>query len=181
MVSTLEWLASPPASTIFILGVSMLLSFFITIINRLFTSKEKFEQLKAWRQEINAWLSEFNKARRTGDKKLLKKVEKQEKRIKQLQSKVASQSFGQIKIWPITIGLFLLFWLLLTGTLTIPFTPIRLDFFTTPFTVPKPVAFLPWFGEKPIPLYLIQWYLICSLAAGALFSHLFGLGMGATE
>jgi uncharacterized membrane protein (DUF106 family) len=179
-VSSLEWLAGPPASTFFILGVSMFLSFLISSINRLFTSKEKLEQLKAWRKEINTWLSDFNKARRTGDKKLLKKVQKQEKRIKQLQSKVASQSFGQMKILPITIGLFILIWLLLTGTITIPFTPITLKFFTTPFTVSKPVAFLPWFGRTPIPLYLIQWYLICSFAFGFIFSRLFGL-MGETE
>jgi len=180
-----NWLGNPPYATFIILGVSLLLSFTITFINSRFTSKEKREQLKKWNKEIREWTSESLKAKRTGDKKLLKKIQKQEKRIKQIQSKVAKQSLSSFKLMPISIGLFLLFWLGLTGTLTIPFTPISHNFFETPFTVlpgdvPKPVAFLPWFGD-PIPLLLFHWYLICSIAAGALFSRLFGLGMGMSE
>lgn len=173
----LNWLGNPPYATFIILGASLLLSFLITFINSRFTSKEKREQLKKWNKEIREWTSASLKAKRTGDKKLLKKVQKQEKRIKQLQSKVAKQSLSQLKLMPVTITLFVLFWTVLTGTLTIPFTPISHSFFITPFTVPKPVAFLPWFGD-PIPLFLIHWYMICSIAAGALFSRLFGLGMG---
>lgn len=172
----LNWLGNPPYATVIILAVSVLLSFLITFINSRFTSKEKREQLKKWNREIREWTSEFRKAHRTGDKKLLKKVQKQEKRIKQLQSKVAKQSLSSFKLMPFTITLFLLFWLVLTGTLTIPFIS-SIKLFTTPFTDPKPVAFLPWFGD-PIPLFLVHWYMICSLAAGALFSRLFGLGMG---
>jgi len=171
----LSFLASPPASTIFILGVSLLLSFLISLINRLSTSREKLEQQKAWRKEVNAWLSDFNKARRTGDKKLLKKVQKQEKRIKQLQSKMASQSFGQMKILPITMAVLLLVWLGLTGKL------LNWQIFPGLFSGLEPVAYLPWFGGKAMPLNLFLWYLICSFAFGALFSRLFGLGMGATE
>jgi len=168
-------LASPPGSTIFILGISMLLSFLISLTNRLFTRKEKLEQQKAWRQEINAWLSDSNKARRTGDKKLLKKVEKQEKRIKQLQSKMASQSLGQMKILPITMALFLLIWLFLTGrVLSWQIFPDAL------FSGGETVAYLPWFGNA-MHLNLFSWYMVCSFAFGALFSRLFGLGMGATE
>jgi uncharacterized membrane protein (DUF106 family) len=167
-------LANPPASTIFILGVSLLLSFLVSLINRLSTSKEKIEQVKAWKKEVDTWLSDFNKARRTGDKKLLKKVEKQEKRIKQLQSKIASQSLGQMKILPITMALFLLVWLCLTGKLL--YWQMILGIFSGGETV----AYLPWFGE-PMHLNLFSWYIVCSIAFGALFARLFGLGMGETE
>lgn len=175
-MSPLEWLVSPPGSTIFILGISMLLSFLISLINRLFTSKEKLEQQKAWGQEINTWLSDFNKAKRTGDKKLLKKLQKQEKRIKQLQSKRASQSLGQMKIWPITMALFLLVWLVLTGKVLY----WQIPGFPGIFSGGETVAYLPWFG-KAMHLNLFSWYMVCSFAFGAIFSRLFGLGMGATE
>lgn len=173
-MSSLEWLANPPASTILVLGVSLLLSFLVTLINRLSTSREKLEQLKAWRKEVNAWLSEFNKARRTGDKKLLKKVQKQEKRIKQLQSKMASQSLGQMKILPITMAIFILVWFCLTGKL------LYWQMFPGIFSGLEPVAYLPWFGEA-MRLNLFLWYFICSIAFGTLFARLFGLGMGETE
>lgn len=182
-MSDLSWLGTPPYATLIILGASLLLSFLITLLNSRLTSKEKREQLKKWQKEIKEWTSEFRKAHRTGDKNLLKKVQKQEKRIKQIQAKMAKQSFSQLKMMPITIVLFLLFWLALTGTLTIPFTSLHFDFFSAyaPINASKVVAFLPWLGETPIELYLIHWYLICSLAAGVLFSRLFGLGMGSIE
>jgi uncharacterized membrane protein (DUF106 family) len=174
-MSSLEWLASMPSSTILILGVSLLLSFLVSLINRISTGKEKLEQMRVWRKEVNTWLSDFNKARRTGDKKLLKKVQKQEKRIKQVQSKMASQSFGQMKIMPITMALFLIIWFSLTGRLL--YWQLVPGIFSNLGTV---VAYLPWFGSI-IPLNLFYWYLISSFAFGVLFSRLFGLGMGETE
>jgi len=148
--------------------------FITTFINRRFTSKEQLQQLRAWQREISAWTSDFNKAKRTGDKKLLRKVQKQEKRIKQLQMKVASQSFQSMKTFPIFMVLFILVWLPLTGRL------LYWQLLDAPFSGAETVAYLPWFGGA-MPLNLFSWYVICSFAAGILISRVFGLGMEATE
>jgi len=173
-VSSWEWLSSPPGSAAFILGISMLLSFLISLISRLFTSKEKREQLRAWNREVSAWRTELLMARRTGDKKILKKLLKKEKRIKQLESKMLSQSFRQMRTIPIVFGLFLVVWLALTGRL------LYWEIFTGLFTGREHVAYLPWFGE-PLPLNLFLWYMLCSMTFGTLFSRVLGVGAGATE
>jgi len=169
-----EWLATIPASTIFILCLSVLMAFLTTLINRRLTSREQLQQMRAWQREISAWTSDYNKARRTGDKKLLRKVQKQEKRIKQLQMKVASQSLQSMKTFPIFMILFILVWLPLTGRL------LYWELFDAPFTGVETVAYLPWFGGA-MPLNIFSWYVICSFAAGILISRVFGVGMEATE
>lgn len=175
-----DWLATIPASTIFILCLSILMAFLTTFINRRLISKEKLEQLKAWQREISAWTSDLNKAKRTGDKKLLRKVQKQEKRIKQLQMKVASQSLQSMKTFPIFMILFILVWLPLTGRLLYWQLPIK-----ALFSGGEAVAYLPWnlplFDGAILELNLFSWYVIGSFAAGILISRVFGVGMGATE
>ena len=169
-----DWLATIPISTIFILCLSIFMAFLTTVINRRLTSKERLEQIRAWQREISAWTSDLNRARRTGDKKLLRKVQKKEKRIKQLQMKVASQSLQSMKTFPIFMVLFILVWLPLTGRL------LYWQLFDAPFSGGETVAYLPWFGGA-MPLTFVSWYIICSLAAGILISRVFGVGMGATE
>ena len=169
-----EWLAIRPASTIFVICLSLLLAFLSTSINRLFTDKEKLKQVRAWRREVNAWTSDRLKAIRSGDQELLKKVKKQEKRIKQLQAKMVSQSMSQMKTLPITMVLFFVIWAFVTGRLL--YWPL----FETPFSVPVTVAYLPWF-DGPLHLDFFAWYLLCSLLFGFLFNRIFGLGMAETE
>jgi len=169
-----EWLAVRPASTIFVICVSLLLAFLSTSINRLFRDKEKLKQVRGWKREVDAWTADRIKAMRSGDQELLKKVKKQEKRIKQLQAKMLSQSASQMKVLPITMVLFFTIWGFITGRL------LYWKLFDTPFSVPVTVAYLPWFNG-PLHLDFFSWYLICSMLFGFLFSRLFGLGMGATE
>lgn len=173
-MSLLELLSAPPGSTIFILCLSILLSFVLSLTNRLLVSKEQFENLNAWRREIDSWKSDLNRAKRAGDKKLLKRLQKKEKRIRQLESKLLSQSFGQMKRMPITF----LSWILIWGCLTGRFLFWQL--FITPFSGGGNVAYLPWFNG-PLPLDLIRWYILCSITFGILFSRVFGRGRGATE
>ena len=149
----------PPS--ISILLISMLVSFITSLANRLLINRE---QLNAWRREVREWTSDFNKARRTDDKKLLAKVQKQQPRIMQIQKKMAWQS---MKVFPIsTVVVLVVWWLVLIPT----YGQIT-------------VAYLPWFGEDPFLLNLFLWYLLCSFLFGALFSRAFGLavGMGATK
>lgn len=179
MLTVWEWLSGPPGSTIFILMVSMLVTFATSMVNRRLTNKEQIKQLDAFRKEVAAWTADFRTAKRTGDTKLLKKLQKREKTIKQLQSKVASMQFQQMKKSFIFFGPFLLIWLCLTGRIPLPFLYSK-PLFETPFSGGGPVAYLPWFGQY-IPIALSIWYLICSFTFQALFQRLFGLTPGGTE
>jgi len=169
-----DWLAVRPASTIFVMVISLLLALLVSSINRLFTDKEKLKQVRAWKREIDAWTADRIKAMRSGDQELLKKVKKQEKRIKQLQSKMLSHSTSQMKTLPITMVLFFVIWGFITGRI------LYWQLFETPFSGPVTVAYLPWF-DGPLHLDFFSWYLLCSMLFGIFFSRLFGLGMGATE
>ena len=149
-------------------------------INRLLVSPEQRERLKALQLKIAALRKEkdknLEKAKSTGDKKLLKKARKQEKEILQLSSQMASLSLRQMKTLPIFMVLFIVFWLLLTGRIDFI---IHVKFFDSPFSAASIVAYLPWISGV-VSLNLGWWYILCSFASGILFSRAFGL-MGATE
>jgi len=169
-----EWLAILPTSTFFVMGVSLLLAFLISLVNYAFTDKEQLKEARYWKKEIDAWTSDRIKALRSGDEELLKKVKRQEKRIKQLQTKMLSQSASQMKRLPITMVLFFVVWGFVTGRI------LGWKLFETPFSGPVTVAYLPWF-DGPLHLDFFSWYLLCSVLFGFFFSRLFGLGMGAPE
>lgn len=153
-----EWLAVIPSSTLFILLLSFAVSFATSVTNRFLTNRE---QLKAWTKEIKEWREESLKARKTGDKKLLAKVKKQERHVMQLQSKMTLQSMKTSFLWFIPL---MIMWYVLLPQIV----PIG-----------EVVAFLP-----PLPplfsgeLTVFLWYLLCSFLASALFTRLFGLGLG---
>ncbi len=159
MMSLLDALLQPnaPGATIAVLLLGIGLTFVTSLANRLLTNKE---QREAWQREISAWNDEFKKARKSGDKKLLAKVQKQQPRIMKIQSKMAWQSMKVSLIFFVPI---LLLWQFLIG-----------------FYGPTVIAHLPWFGGT-LQLTIVWWYPLCSLTSGVLFSRLFGLGMGATE
>jgi uncharacterized membrane protein (DUF106 family) len=144
-----------PLSTGFILLLALLLTFVTSSVNRLFTNREK---LASWRKTISEWQKEFNEARKSGDKKLLDKAMKKQKQVMQIQSKMFMQ---QMKVTLIFIVPFFLFWTWLGGV----------------YSGVAAVAFLPGFGRLPVS----YWYILCSFAFGAIFSHIFGIGTGATE
>jgi len=157
----LSLIQSVPYSTFFILGLSFLLSFVTLLTNRLLTNRE---QMKAWTQEIAAWRADSIKATRTGDKKLMAKVKKQQKQMMQLQSKMMWQSMKTSFIW--FIPLMLLWWFFLT------------PLYTKPEIGPITVAALPWFGGEPLQLTYFYWYFLCSFFSQALLSRLLGMSMG---
>ena len=170
-----SFLAQPPYVTIIILFVSIAMSFASSLINSRFMPKEHRQKVKALQRKISALKKEksenMKKAKSTGDKKLLRKAQKQEKHLLQLQSQALSLSSKQFRVLPITMILFLVVWLLLTGNI------LGFKFFDSPFIGPDPVAYLPWLGGV-LPLSLFYWYLICSFLFGTLFSRIFGLTGG---
>ena len=170
-------LAQLPYSTIIILLVSLAMAFISSLINSRFTTREHREKLKALQSKIATLKREkddnLKKAKSTDDKKLLKKVRKQEKQLLQLQSQMASLSLRQIKVLPITMIMFLLVWMFLTGRL------LYWEVIPGLFTGAETVAYLPWISGR-MELNLFYWYLLCSFMSGTLFSRIFGL-TGATE
>ena len=171
-----SFLAQPPFVTIVILCVSVCMSFSSSFINSRFMPKEHRQKVKNLQRKISALTKEKNanmkQAKSTNDKKLLKKAQKQEKQLLQLQSQVASLSMKQLRVLPITMVLFLVVWLLLTGNV------LGIPLFNSPFMGTGPVAYLPWIGPPTIELSLFYWYLICSLLFGTLFQRIFGLTGG---
>lgn len=149
-----EWLLPVPNSTLFILFLSMSLSFLTGLANRLLTNRE---QLNAWRKEVAQWTADSKKAMKSGDKKLLAKVKKKESHILKLQSKMMWQS---MKVSLIFMVPFLLIWQLLIG-----------------FYGNTTIAYIPGIGGLP----LIWWYLLCSLSSGTLITKALGVSLGATE
>jgi uncharacterized membrane protein (DUF106 family) len=168
-------LAQPPYVTIVVILVSIAMSFFSSIINLRFMPKEHRQKVKELQRKISALTKEKNEnmktAKSTDDKKLLRKAQKQEKQLLQLQSQALSLSSKQIRVLPITMAIFFVVWLLLTGSI------LGFKIFNSPFIGAAPVAYLPWLGGV-MPLTLFYWYLICSFLFGALFSRIFGLTGG---
>jgi len=145
-----------PYSTLFILSISSGISLVTSLTNRLLTN---IEQMKAWNQEIAAWRADSMKATRTGDKKLKAKVDKQQKHVMQIQSKMSMQSMKTSFIWMIPL---MLLWVV----------------FLNPTFGAETVAFLPWLGNEPFPLPLFWWYLLCSFLSNTLITRLLGTSLG---
>jgi len=150
-----EWLFYPPGSTFFTFGIASIISLFSTLVNRKFTNKEESAK---WQEEINRWNAERNLAKKTGDKKLMAKVKKHERRILQIQSKRSNQQFKVVIVNTLPI---MVIWYVLLG------------FFV------YPVAFIPlWPGQDPYPLPFFIWYMVCFYLANTMISRIFGVEMG---
>jgi len=167
-----SFLAQPPVVTLIVLFVSISMSFASSFINSRFMPKEHRQKVAALNRRISALRKEVSEnkktAKSTDDKKLLRAAQKKEKQLLQLQSQALSLSSKQFRVLPITMALFLVVWLLLTGNV------LGIKLFTSPFIGTAPVAYLPWLGGV-LPLSLFYWYLICSFLFGSLFSRIFGL------
>ncbi|MEM2110906.1 MAG: EMC3/TMCO1 family protein [Candidatus Bathyarchaeia archaeon] len=145
--------AEIPWSTLSVIGIAFLVSLMTTLVNRKFIDREQFAK---WREEINAWNVDKNKAKQTGDKKLMAKVKKQELHILQLQSRMAKQ---QMKVFAVTFVPILVMWQILPG-----------------FYGFASVAYIPIMGVFPLSFFL--WYLICSFFTSTILSRLFGVEIG---
>ena len=168
-------LAQPPIVTIIVIFVAITMSFISSMINMRFMPKEHRQKVKTLQRKISALTKEkkenMKTAKSTDDKKLLKKAQKQERQLLQLQSQALSLTSKQFRLFPITMGVFFIVWLLLTGNLLV------FKLFDSPFIGPDPVAYLPWLGGV-MSLTLFNWYFVCSILFSTLFSRIFGLTGG---
>jgi len=144
-----------PYSTFFIMFLAFISSLTVTLLNRKFTDRRL---LAEWQNEIARWNAERELAKKTGDKKLMAKVKKQEIRIMQMRAKITSQ---QTKVMLITfIPLILIWWLL------------------SYFYRNIPVAFMPIWGASAFSLPFFIWYVICQFFFNFLLSKIFNVEMG---
>jgi len=144
---------SPPWSTLFIFLLAAVISFFITLANRLTTDPEK---IRVWRKEIAEWNQQFNRARKSGDKKQLDKLMKKQQYILQLQAKMSWQSMKVTFLFFIPLMIVWYFLGLTYGNASIAYFP-------------GIGSRLLWFSS------LLWWYLLCSFLFSTIFSHLLGI------
>jgi uncharacterized membrane protein (DUF106 family) len=150
-----------PWSTFTIMGISVVIAFLNSGINRLLVSHFiGWEQYKSMQKETSEWRSQQMAAMRANDKKQLEKLKKKESQIKAMQTKMAKPQM-------ILLGvsfIYIVVWI----------------FFLTPTYGPRPVAYLPGFqgilgfGEHG-SMGVFYWYPICSLMFGTLASRILGV------
>lgn len=151
-------LTAIPYSTLFILLLAFAVSLATQLTNRLLTNKE---QLQAWNKEVSQWRSSLMEARRKGDKRMIAKLQRQERHIMKLQSKTMWQSMKTSLLLFIPL---MLMWYVFLPNLG--------------FNIGNVVAYIPWLSGSPFELSVFLWYLLCSFLGSTLFTRLLGLGPG---
>jgi len=144
---------SIPASTLLILTIAGVLALMTTAANRLLVDVKR---AAAVTKEVNAWRKEFNKARKSNDKKLLAQLTKKQQAMMKLQSKVA---FDRMKVSFIFLIPFWAVWIVLSGSfgeIVVAHSPIQ----------------IPFAGAN---LSFFYWYLICSFTISLPLSRMFGI------
>jgi len=157
--------AAIPNSTFFILGVASILAITSNLANRFLVDVRAMKGMSA---EVKAWQTEFNKARKSGDKQLLAKVTKKQAAIMRLQSKMM---WDRMKV---TLTFFIPF-ILVWNVLSRFYGELSERMFTaySPFIAR-------WLLEGPplagggIMISYFTWYLICSFAISLPTSRLLG-------
>jgi len=140
--------------------VSFVMSLTSVLLRKRFVDQEQFAE---WQSEIRAWNEEKNRATKTGDKKLMARLRRQEKRILQIQKKMFK---GQMLSLVINVAALIVVWQLLVFYIadrTVAYLP-----FSIPFVI----------GPAPVPLTLFPWYIVCSYLSTTLVSRILGVQTG---
>lgn len=158
IIASLAPYGEMPSSTFFVLGIAFIIATVSNLANRFLVDVKKMKEISI---EVKAWQDEFNKARKSGDKQLLAKVNKKQAAIMRLQSKMM---WDRMKVSLIFIIPFFLFWNVLSkfygalpgGGFT-AISPFRFPWLLEgPSTIPN--------FSVPIKVSYFTWYLICSFA-----------------
>jgi uncharacterized membrane protein (DUF106 family) len=119
-----------------------------------------------WQEEMKRYNSDKEAAKKTGDKKLIAQLRKQEKRISQIQSKMMK---GQLISLVVIMVMFFALWQVLGS-----------------YILGKKVAFSPFFipflmdanSTLPYEMPFVAWYFICSFFSSTLLQRFLGTGFG---
>jgi uncharacterized membrane protein (DUF106 family) len=150
-----------PWSTFTIMGISVVIAFLNSGLNRLLvTHFVGWEQYRSMQKETSEWRSQQMAAARANDKKQLEKLKKKESQIMAMQKKMAKP---QMVLFGVSF-IYIVVWI----------------FFLTPTYGASPVAYLPGFGNTlgfgpHGEMGVFYWYPICSLLFGTLASRILGV------
>jgi uncharacterized membrane protein (DUF106 family) len=147
---------------VIVFSVSLLMAFLSIWIRQKFISHEQFMQ---WQAEIREWNEEKKRAATIGDKKLLAKLKRREKRIMQIQSKLFKRQTVTLLL---NMGMFIGVWQILIfyfGNKAVAYLPFSIPFLT---------------GPPPLPISLFYWYIICSFLSTTIASRVLGVPMALT-
>jgi len=164
--------SDPPASTVFIVFLSLSLNLLVQVLNRLLIDQDRRKRSMV---EIQKYQTLVQKARKSGSKKLQLRVQRRQKYIQKLQSNMAKSSFKPTLYYMVP---FLIFFQILSG-------------FYNPGGVPKIVAYFPFNFEIFIPsffragfgiyvpglgygMYFIWWYMLVGFSLSAVMNKIFG-------
>ena len=139
---------------------SLLMAFLSIWIRQRFMNQEELMQ---WQKEVKIWNEEKQRATKLGDKKLLAKLKRREKRILQIQSKMLKR---QTVTLVLNMGMFIGVWQILIfylGNKTVAYLPFSIPLLT---------------GPPPYPINLFYWYIICSFLSTTIASRILGVPMG---
>ena len=162
MSAALAPYGSIPQSTFLILGIALALSLISTTANRFLVDVSRMRSIS---EEVKAWRTEMEKAKKSNDKKLLAKVTKKQEAMMKLQSKMM---WDRMKVSFIFIVPFYVIFIVLSkfyGTV-----PVALSPFTIPMLLTGPPN-----AAGAIQLAYVSWYIICSFSISLPLSRLFGV------
>jgi uncharacterized membrane protein (DUF106 family) len=154
-------IAAIPFSTFAIMGVSILVAFINTAVNRALVSHfVGWDQYKSMQKEMAEWRSQQMAAMRANDKKQLEKLKKKESQIMNMQKQMAKP---QVILFGISF-VYIIVWI----------------FLLTPTFGATTVAYLPGFENTLVfgphgSMGVFYWYPICSFLFGPLASKIMGI------
>ncbi|MEM2431649.1 MAG: EMC3/TMCO1 family protein [Candidatus Bathyarchaeia archaeon] len=154
LLDFLNFISVTPYSTLFITFLAFIHSLTTILLNRKFIDRRLFSE---WQKEIAEWSSERELAKKTGDKKLMAKVKKQELRIMQIRSKMSKQQTKSSLI--MMISFMIIWWLLIF------------------FYGNTPVAYIPLFWSR-VGIPFVFWYPVCHFFFNFVLSKIFNVEMG---
>ncbi|MDZ4171050.1 MAG: DUF106 domain-containing protein [Methanobacteriaceae archaeon] len=161
-----------PIFTIFL--ISTLVAFFITLANKLLVDQDKMESIK---KEMQEFQQEMREAQKSGDPKVMEKMQKKQMEFMGKQKDMMTMSFKPMIVTMLPI--LIVFWwmaqephiantvvMLPQVTYYVLLVPIWHMFYQP--LASTPVGAIEWLG----------WYVLCSFAMSQLFRKLMGLKSG---
>ena len=145
-----------PQSTIFVIGLAMLLGLTSSTAAKLLVD---YDMIRKTAKEFQAWRKQVDAAKKANDNQTLSKLMKKQQAMMKLQSKASMEQF---KVTAVTFVPFLLLWYLFNAVFA-----------------GQVVAISPW--QLPIAginLNFVSWYFLSSFAVNFPMMRLFGIGMG---
>ncbi|MHA1607647.1 MAG: EMC3/TMCO1 family protein [Candidatus Freyarchaeota archaeon] len=109
--------AAPPASTLIVLAVSILVTLTSSVVNRVLLPIPK---IRRYAKEIRKWREMMQRAKETGDEKLMLKAKRRQKLIEKMQREQATLQFRPMLVYLIP---FLVLFYYLNSFYSAPFGP----------------------------------------------------------